>query len=98
MEHYKEVNFRNQIYKVGDKVWVLNGGHKEQKYIIDIFDDMPFEDSDYITKCCYISDLQYNKNYPKSFARLEECYLDEYDVNRAEQRWKSDYDDYVCRI
>lgn len=97
MEHYKEVNFRNQTYKVGDKVWVLNGGHKEQKYIIDIFDDTPFENSNYVTKCCYVRDLQYN-NISKSFARLEECYLDEYDANNAEYRWKSDYDNYVCRM
>lgn len=93
MEHYNEVDFRDQHYKVGDKVWTLDGGKKREQYLIDIFDDKPFDDSDYITKCCYTSDYMSSKT--KSFNRLEEVYLNEWDAERAEYRWQSDYDDYV---
>ena len=92
---YKTVEHRNKVYSVGDKVFVLNGGIPEEKYIIDIFDDKPFDDSDYETKCCYLSNEMYGGR--KSFARLEECLYDSWDINRAIDTWQREYDMYVCR-
>jgi len=93
MEHYKEVDFRNQHYKIGDKVWTLDGGKRRLQYLIDIFDDKYSDDSDYITKCCYTSNERYGMS--KSFNHLEEVYHDEWDAKRAESRWKDNYDSYV---
>ena len=97
MGHFKEVDFRSQRYKVGDKVWTLNGGKRREQYINDIFDDTPFEDSNYVTKCCYTSDC-FCPGSKGSFNRLEEVYLDEWSAEHAEQRWKDDYDNYVTRL
>jgi len=93
MNHYEEVDFRGNHFKIGNKVWTLNGGHKREQYLIDIFDDIPFEDSDYVTKCCYTADSMYSNI--KSYNRLEEVYIDEWYAENAEQNWKDKYDDYV---
>ncbi len=86
-----------ETIKLFDKVWTLDGGKKIQKYVIDIFDDKPFDGSDYETVCCYLVDeLNYQSN--KTFARIEEVWIDEYYADRAEKRWKDEYDDYVTRL
>ena len=92
-EFFQEMKHFKRSFKIGDEVWILDGGKREKQKILKLFTEQEKEGG-YKMGCCYTT---HSRSNLKMFHYLDEVYLDEEGAKGAEERFKSDYDRHVTR-